>query len=417
MAPEKDREEEAVTRRELEKEIHQLRRDKQRLEDSVKRMEQNQQRIFGEGNRRPGGDAGEEPSKKRARKDGEDDEDKKKDGDGSDNEEKDGKKDGDKDEKDDEDGKDKKDDDKDDKKSDDDKSDKSDDPDDEKEKKDVKREPDTRPSFDKTDKTVKRARSMFGGLLGHLHSAKSRLEQEKGEKTSELRAKAEMKIGEKMDLRKTDIKEFRKQKFSEQMEENRAKAIEIAKLIEEKEQMLLQKRLENHYSLMMNFIRTKAEPTIFYLPASHNSETRAQLDETRRAIKHKISSLKGQLEPPDEEQLKKEARERMARNSAAEAAERALAAAEGAKKDDKGDADASGSDKEDGDEPKSKKQKTEDAADDKKDDADEKDDKKDDADEKDDDKSKNGDKEDDKDDDKDDDKKEKSDDDKEKSDD
>merc|ERR1740121_538741 len=78
---------------------------------------------------------------------------------------------------------------------------------------------------------------------------------------------------------------------------------------------------------MMNFIRTQAEPTIFYLPASHNDKTKAQLAETREAIKQKISSLKGQLQPPDEEQLAADIRERAARNSAAEAA---MAAAEGA---------------------------------------------------------------------------------------
>merc|ERR1712137_1421636 len=48
---------------------------------------------------------------------------------------------------------------------------------------------------------------------------------------------------------------------------------------------------------MMNFIRTKAEPTIFYLPAKHTKDTDHVLEETRAAIKHKIASLKVQLQP------------------------------------------------------------------------------------------------------------------------
>lgn len=65
----------------------------------------------------------------------------------------------------------------------------------------------------------------------------------------------------------------------------------------EEEILLLQRRLEGHYSLMMNFIRTKAEPTIFYLPAKHTKDTDHVLEETRTAIKHKIASLKVQLQP------------------------------------------------------------------------------------------------------------------------
>merc|ERR1712232_369034 len=82
--------------------------------------------------------------------------------------------------------------------------------------------------------------------------------------------------------------------------EEEAKMAAIEKQIEEKELLLLQRRLESHYSLMMNFIRTQSEPTIFFLPAKHNKETEAKLEDTRAAIKHKIASLKVQLQPlPD----------------------------------------------------------------------------------------------------------------------
>merc|ERR1719215_1043001 len=95
----------------------------------------------------------------------------------------------------------------------------------------------------------------------------------------------------------------------------------IEKTIEEKELLLLQSRLEMHYSLMMNFIRTKASPTIFYLPAKHTKATEAALEETRKAIRRKIASLKVQLQTlPDPPQPKEIDPETAARANAAAAA-------------------------------------------------------------------------------------------------
>merc|ERR1712050_619810 len=95
------------------------------------------------------------------------------------------------------------------------------------------------------------------------------------------------------------------------------------------ELLLLQKRLEGHYSLMMNYIRTKAEPTIFYLPAKQTKETEFALEETRAAIKHKIASLKVQLQQGgDETQLAED-------SLRASAAAAAVAAVELPKEEDK----------------------------------------------------------------------------------
>mmetsp|Transcript_6529 Transcript_6529/g.16251 ORF Transcript_6529/g.16251 Transcript_6529/m.16251 type:complete len:156 (-) Transcript_6529:167-634(-) len=63
----------------------------------------------------------------------------------------------------------------------------------------------------------------------------------------------------------------------------------------DQEMLSLQQRLEGHYSDMKNFIRTRAEPTIFYLPKKHTSKTEKSLAETRTAIEQKIRALKGHL--------------------------------------------------------------------------------------------------------------------------
>jgi hypothetical protein len=151
-------------------------------------------------------------------------------------------------------------------------------------------------------------------MLGHLNSAKQELSDERGsiikvkeearwEPDGSLPASndelAEEDEGTHNDSDEEEVPvvppprkraKLRKDREREQRaraEEARAEALEMQGL---------QRRLESHYSSMQNFIRTRAEPTIFYLPAKHNSETRKQLEETRAAINHKISSLKVHLQ-------------------------------------------------------------------------------------------------------------------------
>ncbi|CAE7655367.1 unnamed protein product [Symbiodinium pilosum] len=144
-------------------------------------------------------------------------------------------------------------------------------------------------------KTDPRSRNLFGKLLGHLHSAKDRLQKEKTSKMGELQQKALSRVEEKVNVSRMNIKEFRKGQFEKQLVEEQAKAAEIEKQIEEKEVLLLQRRLENHYSLMMNFIRTEVQPTIFFLPAKHTRDTEKQLEESRDVLKNKIATLRMQF--------------------------------------------------------------------------------------------------------------------------
>merc|ERR1719393_874334 len=90
--------------------------------------------------------------------------------------------------------------------------------------------------------------------------------------------------------------------MEDQRRAEQAKSQKIDKQIEEKAMLLLQKRLEEHYSLMMNFIRTKAEPTIFYLPSEHNPQTEGRLEETRSAIRQKLESLKDHIREEEKEE-------------------------------------------------------------------------------------------------------------------
>lgn len=331
-----------LSRRELERQIADLRRDKVRIDDNLRRMEANQKRIFGEleGEKQLEDGHGQAEGE---HKDGEEKKVEKK-PDADDEEDSDGEK-RKKEEKDDKDGK----------------EDKEDDEEDSKKRK--RDEEDRKKKEGRPTKTDARSRNLFGKLLGHLHSAKERLNKEKSTKMSQLQQAALGKVEAKVNMNRMNIKEFRRGQFAQQMKEEEVKAKELDKMIAEKELLLLQRRLESHYGLMMNFIRTKAQPTIFFLPAKHTRDTEKQLEETRAAIKAKIASLKVQLQQVEEDGVDPE---RAARNSAAEAAMAAAEAGQSAKekdenhgeKEDKKEDEAAENGKEK-DEPDSKKRKTE----------------------------------------------------------
>lgn len=247
-----------ISRRELERQIQELRRDKVKLDDSIRKMESTQKRIFGEEGERTRLTALHAQDEKKEDGDQEAGEDKK---------------------------------DEDDDKKEDKKEEESEETKKRKREDDIER----RKKEGRPTKADPRSRNLFGKLLGHLHSAKDRLQKEKTSKMGELQQKALSRVEDKVNLNKMNIKEFRKGQFEKQLQEEQAKAAEIEKQIEEKEVLLLQRRLENHYSLMMNFIRTEVQPTIFFLPNKHTRDTEKQLEESRDALKNKIATLRMQF--------------------------------------------------------------------------------------------------------------------------
>lgn len=237
-----------LSRRELERQIQELRRDKVRLDDSIRRMEATQKRIFGE----------EERQKLMAMHE------KKENGDKEDE-------DGEKEDKEEE---------------------KKEEQSEETRKRKREDEAEKRKKEGRPTKTDPRSRNLFGKLLGHLQSAKDRLQKEKTSKLGEMQQKAMSRVEEKVNVSRMNIKSLRKDEFEKQLVDEQAKVAEIEKQLEAKEVLLLQRQLEHHYSLMMNFICTEVHPPIFFLPAKHTRDTEKQLDKTRAGIKKKIATLR-----------------------------------------------------------------------------------------------------------------------------
>lgn len=87
-------------------------------------------------------------------------------------------------------------------------------------------------------------------------------------------------------------KEKERERGGGEKEREREKATKKAE--EEAELKDMYTRLAKHYECMGHFIRTKVEPTIFYIPAQHNSKTRKLLAETQEAISGKVRGLEQQ---------------------------------------------------------------------------------------------------------------------------
>merc|ERR1712216_174924 len=129
---------------------------------------------------------------------------------------------------------------------------------------------------DAKDETPKkrppRERALFGFLQNQLKKAKKDLDDEKAPGSKQSSIDLDKPLGEvKLSAQSKQQQEAKDKSFNERKSKEESRLYEIDKIIQQKETELLQGRLENHYSLMMNFIRTKAEPTIFYLPVKHNS--------------------------------------------------------------------------------------------------------------------------------------------------
>lgn len=147
----------------------------------------------------------------------------------------------------------------------------------------------------------RRSSGMAGVIGRHLGTARQEVARVKSVQRSLIRVKEEARskpdpspqASEDVPARKrrrqggSDENETEKTRQEEEEAEDKA--------LEAKEMINLQRRLEDHYMAMKNYIRTKAEPTIFFLPARHSSASKKELEETRAAISAKIKSLKAHL--------------------------------------------------------------------------------------------------------------------------
>jgi len=152
----------------------------------------------------------------------------------------------------------------------------------------------------KMDKKEKqRNRRMFGSLLGTLQKFK---QDENRVKDRELKKREiEKKIEEKTEKEKEEAKRTKNELFTEkkkQEHEIRILKVQVDR-IEQFETWEKNKRRE------MQYIRTKTEPFIFYMPKEHNEKTMKQYETSTETIEAEINVARSTFE---DELLKIEAK-------------------------------------------------------------------------------------------------------------
>jgi len=136
-------------------------------------------------------------------------------------------------------------------------------------------------------KSTKARNKMFmGNLLGHLAKAKTGLEKERDTQKRRLQEETEERVVVKLREERKTIAEQRQRD-------------EALRRLQAREMQFLNQRLNKHYNHMRNFIRTKSEPTIFFLPKKHNPVTLQLLQDTRDDIDRKLEILKEDLQVND----------------------------------------------------------------------------------------------------------------------
>lgn len=152
-----------------------------------------------------------------------------------------------------------------------------------------------RPRLELDDSAKQRTAKLFGHLMGHLKKAKARLESERDTKAAELQQETARRVEEKLEREKTALAEARVQTLKETEAALREKLRRVQWELSCRETLCLRYQLEIHYTIMQGFIKTTAEPTLFWVPRVHNEETRNLQKETAAQIEKKIKSLHEQL--------------------------------------------------------------------------------------------------------------------------
>lgn len=156
--------------------------------------------------------------------------------------------------------------------------------------KDVKSREETIEEQKNDNKVVARNRRMFGALVGTLQ--KFNKEEIKKKDVLEKKKVVEKNVEEKVEKEKEEIKNKKRELFYEQ--KKKKKDIQIIQIqmkrVEEYEIWEKSKQFEG------NFIRTKAEPDIFWLPKNHSEKTKELVQNTKETVAKEIELKKEEFE-------------------------------------------------------------------------------------------------------------------------
>ncbi|XP_048737196.1 pinin-like [Ostrea edulis] len=135
-----------------------------------------------------------------------------------------------------------------------------------------------------------RNKRMFGLLLGTLQKFKTEAKETEDRETQ--RKEIEKKLDEKFKQEKEEIIKERRQLF----EERKHQQAKIQRLEQKMELVAMHEDSEKEVKKLVNFLRTKAKPHIYYMPRIMNETLSAKLENSKTAVEEMIKERKKRLE-------------------------------------------------------------------------------------------------------------------------
>lgn len=133
---------------------------------------------------------------------------------------------------------------------------------------------------------------MFGALTGHLDKARNVLQR--SEKLFETQASVEKTVRTKNRESGYKLKQMERAMSATSKENTLSRRDTILTQIRQTELSILTAAWEKRYRLLGNFITTKADPPIMWLPKEHTDATRAALEESKQQIEASIQARHAQ---------------------------------------------------------------------------------------------------------------------------
>ncbi|KAL2629909.1 hypothetical protein R1flu_014595 [Riccia fluitans] len=142
---------------------------------------------------------------------------------------------------------------------------------------------------------AKRNRRMFGALLGTLEKFKQEDQKLSGSEAFQRRSTSQKRAEQRAQEESERLRQQEREQLAEKKKRDMVLRARLAAKTEEKQLELLFIQWTEHQTKLCSFLRTKAEPSIFYMPAKPSEETEKLLEERKEALVEWKSKRRAEL--------------------------------------------------------------------------------------------------------------------------
>ncbi|KAL3687798.1 hypothetical protein R1sor_014107 [Riccia sorocarpa] len=142
---------------------------------------------------------------------------------------------------------------------------------------------------------AKRNRRMFGALLGTLEKFKQEDKKLSGSEAFLRRSSSQKRAEQRAQEESERLRQQEREQLAEKKRRDLVLRARLAAKTEEKQLELLFLHWTEHQTKLCSFLRTKAEPSIFYMPAKASEETDELLEARKEALVEWKSKRRAEL--------------------------------------------------------------------------------------------------------------------------